>query len=356
MRGSALTRGWAARLRIATAAAITLAAGFAPERGDAAMVQATTSSSCNIRLDGPIEPGDRDRLKEAGEKLEDERVLCLNSPGGSFGEALLLMDVIGREADGFWTTIVDNGDRCEAECAFVFMAGRYVEQHAINGPRRRLHLGGTLRFELPKAPLAEGPQSAAAISAAYQQAVDAFAGLVSRERAAFMGPLSVLPRSLLLAIGSSPETPVTVDTVEQAGLLGIDLVGTQPLKQLSRAMLRQACANVESWSQGRPSSALPMDPAFKDAPIVSATHESQYPGLTDRALTCYTSALRDKTGNFLIRIDAREKGGRPIYATVQYIREGLQQGDGIRSEAVGFARNTAGWAIHPPQTPLSALR
>lgn len=108
----------------------------------------------HLRLEGPIVPGDGDRLAALlAEKLAtrtdlfNNTVVSLNSDGGDFYEGLKIADAISRNAV---STYVGRGDRCLSSCAIAFLGGQNVELRGRPpAPSRFLHAEGTLGFHSP---------------------------------------------------------------------------------------------------------------------------------------------------------------------------------------------------------------
>jgi hypothetical protein len=83
-----------------------------------------------VTLSGPIEPGDRQRLRafmaEQRQARWDLNCIDLNSPGGDVAAAVLIAAFVnGRpedQSDQLLTTI-HAGDTCASACALIFFAG-----------------------------------------------------------------------------------------------------------------------------------------------------------------------------------------------------------------------------------------
>lgn len=99
---------------------------------------------CDFTLSGDIAEGDAKRLVDAGfqEPANLPPTLCLDSDGGAFEEAILLMYAV----EGFGGTAVPAGSKCLSTCALVFMAGRSRDADGYCAPNRRLSARATLRF------------------------------------------------------------------------------------------------------------------------------------------------------------------------------------------------------------------
>ncbi len=104
----------------------------------------------HIHMSGPIRSGDTNKLlklmKFSNPMISTATViLSLNSPGGDFGEAIKLMDLLKRKSV---RTLVWRNHQCLSSCAFVFLSGIY-ETRMEQRPHRYLHISGRLGFHSP---------------------------------------------------------------------------------------------------------------------------------------------------------------------------------------------------------------
>ncbi len=207
-----------------------------------------TSPGCQLKLEGPIEAGDSEKLSAALDALGstggfDSRnvSMCLNSLGGNYDEALKLITTVLKHTNV--ATVVDRGAECYSACAFLFLAGN--AQRSEDGelaPDRTLDVRATLGFHAPylgrqtrTLPKRQLKTFAAALSA--------IAKLLEIDRR------ELFPRGLLakaLQIGSNEL--LYVDTIEKAGVWTIKLKGFKPPTALTARMLDQACRNKDMWT------------------------------------------------------------------------------------------------------------
>lgn len=113
-------------------------------------VAAFDQSFPHIHISGEIHEGDARRLRIILDRIgEGERIVLavfsLDSPGGSYNEALKMSDMI-LEANA--STLVWKGHRCLSACGLIFMGG-YYEHRMVRHPVRYLHLDGALGFHAP---------------------------------------------------------------------------------------------------------------------------------------------------------------------------------------------------------------
>ncbi|MZR11435.1 DUF1311 domain-containing protein [Maritimibacter sp. DP07] len=109
----------------------------------------------HLRVEGPIEPGDVDKLRSM---LREEKpnwtvdmfkdvVVSFNSDGGDFYEGLAMADMIAGLAV---STFVGPGDRCLSSCAIAFLGGSTIVLRGMpSWPSRFVHVDGVLGFHAP---------------------------------------------------------------------------------------------------------------------------------------------------------------------------------------------------------------
>ncbi len=204
-----------------------------------------SSPGCQLKLEGPIEAGDSDKLSAALDGLGstggfDSRnvSLCLNSLGGNYDEALKLITTVLKHTN--IATVVDRGAECYSACAFLFLAGN--AQRSEDGelaPDRTLDVRATLGFH---APYLEA-DTAEATMLNFRRGVTAIAKLLEIDRR------ELFPRGLLAkALQVRPNDLLYVDTIEKAGVWSIKLKGYKPPTALTTRMLDQACRSKDLWT------------------------------------------------------------------------------------------------------------
>ncbi len=203
------------------------------------------SPGCQLKLEGPIEAGDSEKLSVAFDKFRTEESifssnvsLCLNSLGGNYDEALKLITIVLKRMNV--TTVVDKGAECYSACAFLFLAGN--AQRSEDGelaPDRTLDVRATLGFH---APYLESDTTEATMLN-FRRGVNAIAKLLEIDRR------ELFPRGLLAkALQVEPHSLLYVDTIEKAGVWSVNLKGYKPPTALTARMLDQACRNKDMWT------------------------------------------------------------------------------------------------------------
>ena len=204
---------------------------------------------CQLKLEGPIEAGDSEKLSAALDALGsaggfDSRnvSLCLNSLGGNYDEALKLITTVLKHTNV--ATVVDRGAECYSACAFLFLAGN--AQRSEDGelaPDRTLDVRATLGFHAPYLQTGTGTDVAEATIENFRRGVNAIAKLLEIDRR------ELFPRGLLAkALQVRSNELLYVDTIEKAGVWSIKLKGYKPPTALTARMLDQACRNKDMWT------------------------------------------------------------------------------------------------------------
>jgi hypothetical protein len=227
-----------------------LALLFAPLVSSVVHVQAATLTAvtppqmCNLLFFGPVQEGDLDSLKSAISSMPagDPVNLCLNGPGGSFNEALRVVEFIAKSGRAI-RTLIDRGAECYSACALIFMAGRTADREPQ--PDRKLHVLGKLAFHAPFIKPGANNYDASVVEMAHREALRALARFLELNDKDFFSE-DLLTRMLL----KKSNEFLTVDTTEDAGRWRIDLLGYRKPASITPLLLQQACKNEMEWSQG----------------------------------------------------------------------------------------------------------
>ena len=207
--------------------------------------------TCTYSLTGDIVEGDGARLAEILRRPLDDNdygsfgILCLDSTGGSYAEAIKMIDALKENPAG---TYIRAGAKCLSACSLVFMAGR-VDEHETGPLRFRfLHANGQLGFHSPALEFPEGTYDKEIVETAYREALKSVSQAIDRlllsndaDGTAWMKPSII---SLMLA---TPAAEMAyIDTVDEVGRWGIGVV---PNRQIdgSKLDLRTGCNNLWAW-------------------------------------------------------------------------------------------------------------
>ncbi len=201
-----------------------------------------------ILLSGPIVAEDTERLRDLTDGLMTfggASRLRLNSPGGSFREAMTLSNLV---RDLGLITYVGAGDECLSACALVFMSGTEGGGDGSHMINRIMNHQATIGFHAPftlNRDL-EIPAEARALLMidAERNAMEAGSALV---RMAVDGRM---PTHLVEALMLVDQTEfLRADTVDRAGLWAIEIENALPMRTLDHERLESYCSNVFAWEQ-----------------------------------------------------------------------------------------------------------
>ncbi|MGI9478641.1 MAG: hypothetical protein ACR2PI_18205 [Hyphomicrobiaceae bacterium] len=205
------------------------------------------SLPCDYRLVGAVRPGLLDTIKA---KLVEAplQLVCLNSPGGSFVEAVKIAAYFKQSAV---STKIEAGARCESACALIFMAGSYYMHSVGHFHWRVLHPAGKLGFHAPKLLVKDGGYVAGAVEKAYDLALQTIADTVSgivMHKEGFAGSGPSIRSSLLAAMLRTPHSRMQyVDTVDQAGRWEIAVGPIATNRKVLPRDFERVCNNHLEW-------------------------------------------------------------------------------------------------------------
>jgi len=206
----------------------------------------TYHAPCHAMLSGVIVEGDADRLRQLLPGESDWGVyamgtptLCLDSPGGSFREALEIARYLSTT--GIQTHVAAN-DECLSACAISFLGGTYMwyEEGIASDRGRSIHATARLGFHGPALDVPDGQFSRAAVEEAFGTALLAAAEIFSR-----LEDLRISNEFALAFFDLPADEFLYIDTPERVRDLGVDVVGLAPLPtELSADSLRSICHDI----------------------------------------------------------------------------------------------------------------
>ncbi len=213
--------------------------------------------ACNVSLSGVIEKGDLEKLagqitalREKSDVRNSSRilVLCLDSQGGSFVEAVKIGKYLKQKIIG---TKIEKGARCESACALIFMSGNFPAHEAGAYHWRVMHPEARLGFHAPSLTLGEGTYDSKTVQKAYNLALQTISDTIFDVMTTtdFEGGLS-LEVSLLGEMLKTPSSQMSyVDTIDKVGRWKITLVPVLPERAVSDLLFAQGCINAFSWER-----------------------------------------------------------------------------------------------------------
>ncbi len=236
----------------AAACAVILLGGLSVATMSGAARAATIAPSsdktynCVVALSGVIEKGDAARLEAALERVPPAnpygdmvaRRICLDSPGGSFAEAIRMANVVYSK----FGTAVPRGATCESACSVVFLAGSMSPEDDRGVIADRImHPLARLGFHAPSLVVPEGQYDQTAVNKAYTVAVGGIGQLIG------VSGFIKLPTTLIAAMLETPPNQMMhIETVGQAARWQIAVAPTVAPDKLSDLGVINACNN---WYQ-----------------------------------------------------------------------------------------------------------
>jgi len=214
---------------------------------------------CQIRISGVIVHGDlltfKSKLPNGCEIAKAGPIICLNSPGGDFSEAL---DLAGCVAKGYSTYLEPNAT-CESACSWIFIAGI---NHDRGGTSlgRSIHVTAKLGFHAPyiDPSFIEQQRDSNTPPLSIHDAVDAYDQAVSEIGKGILrlakihtshGRLLPLIDASLLAeaLVRSPKELLLVDTVGKVTRWNIGVTGVRKVLPRGKDDIAMACRNALAY-------------------------------------------------------------------------------------------------------------
>ncbi len=211
---------------------------------------------CHYRLTGVIEKGDLEKLKAINQRHDEAliaarqepagKILCLDSPGGSFAEAVRFIEYFRTAQHG---TMIEPGAACESACALIFMGGLFFVYEDGIYPFRVLKQGGKLGFHSPDLVVDGGEYSDVAVSNSYRLALQSISGVIRSlvMHVARDGKPFFRPSLLATMLDTPPDAMAYVDTVDEIGRWDIFLMPQPQMPDLTDGAAIQLCESATAW-------------------------------------------------------------------------------------------------------------
>lgn len=262
-----------------------------------------------LRITGPFEKGDADRLRALLETLRGRAgrrpdgslaVAELSSGGGDILEGVKI-GYLFREFDV--ATLVRRGDRCLSACALAFLGGtaRHASPEVIVA--RRLEIGGQVGFHnvFLNYQALKNPETTAAETAARQGFEVALSGASTLVR--YAADMGIAPGFVARLLGRPTEHFDYVDSIETFAALGIC-----PTEALMPAIPRErqainVCNNALGWEKADAGQAAQM--SVRDGRVALLTRlQSSIAAneVSDRLAAQLGAALASKDESILAQI------------------------------------------------------
>ncbi len=236
-------------LSLAAATVLSLLFGTTAHAGELSE-DLTGSGDCTDHFTGQVAAGDLAKIKARFEDEYGGATLCLDSPGGSFSEALDIAEYLLFHPDSI-ATRVKTGAVCESACSLIFLAGKQVEEGETYWMTydRTLEPGARLGFHAPSLGLPAGATySSSHVTQGFKVAIEA------ARRAFEMSTIpdnnDAGPRAFASAyvmarfLGTAPEDMYMIDTVGDAILAEIPVTNYSTRVRADERLIRTICDNV----------------------------------------------------------------------------------------------------------------
>lgn len=206
-----------------------------------------------VDVDGPLAPGTAERvaaiLSEPRARAAPRRLAVLRSEGGAWAEGVALARLFRASHVG---TVVPEGARCLSACAIAFLGGAVEDPAAGTVSARAMGATSRLGFHAPYLTLRNRMFLITDVERAYAQAVESMLLIFS-----LADDLEVDTKLLTDLLVSGEDTFEFVDSVGEAGRLGIYVTGSTGPARPSMEQIRTYCANAFAWRRGPGGAAQP---------------------------------------------------------------------------------------------------
>lgn len=202
---------------------------------------------CSHRFSGSIEKGDLAKFNiiRPGQTIT---VLCLDSPGGSFAEAVKIGEFMKEQNIG---TLLERDAKCLSACSLIFMSGSYYAHEVGSLFWRIMHPKAQLGFHVPSLIVEEGNYQKESVEKAYQIAMKSISEMIFKlvRKSGYIGG-DTMKTGLVGHMISTPfDQMYMIDTVDKVGRWDIRLEPAPARGRLTDRQYYHACENLQKWSQ-----------------------------------------------------------------------------------------------------------
>lgn len=236
----------------------------------------------HLYLQGDIEQGDRKKIESRLAELDKRQfpkqcaqargtiVLHLDSDGGSFAEALQILDLLVAQ---YIETKVDANEKCFSACAIVFFAGNDAAD-AQHVPNRKMDLTAQVGLHAPFLEIGNRSYEKEVVEGAYDLAIKNIAELIRRSSDIDIDPV-FLPEFL----EKGRLKFLMIDDVDKIGRFRVTVPIPQ-LKFITPQMISNYCVNAHEWEKKRKSVPFKSDPQ----PALRTNGQQSYKELTQKTV------------------------------------------------------------------------
>jgi len=212
---------------------------------------------CDIELSGQIVPGDLDQLRSAFQRVLGTRwpadvyseppfrPLCLNSPGGSLGEAIRIAQFVHENSI---TTILPPNSICQSACSWIFMLGN-AEAGEGGGPARFMHHTARLSIHAPSIDFGTAETiRREPVERAFNQVIQGLGVVlaIANQVSIFDARPFIDSDFIEMAFNHTGENWFEIDTVHKAGRWRIGVFGLDAPERLDERAAWDLCNNLTS--------------------------------------------------------------------------------------------------------------
>ena len=263
-------------------------------------------------LKGIIEDGDLAKLIAL--KGEQNILLVLDSPGGSFAEAIKIARYLHENQI---STEIGADQKCLSACAIAFLGGGKAGAEGLTFISRSLHPTGRLALHAPYLEMADEKYQKDVVEVAYELAMRNIADLLR-----LSSSLSVDADLLPVILEKGRREFYDVNSVDRAGQFKVRIAHDTKLAQFSPHMLFNYCRNGLAWWAKR-----------SQVDYFTTIRESSDNPLNNDV--SYRDVLAGKEPNIAYRVQqipAKTPGG---YATTRVVLEiGHTEPEGIHTSQI----------------------
>ena len=212
---------------------------------------------CDIELRGQIVPGDLEQLRAAFAKVlgttwpseihsePPYRPLCLDSPGGSLGEAIRIAQFVHENSI---TTILPPDSICQSACSWIFMLGNARGGEA-GSASRRMHYTARLSIHAPSINFGTAETVAREpVENAFNQVIQSLGVVlgIANQVSIWDARPFIDADFIEMAFNHVGEDWFEIDTVHKAGRWRIEVFGFDAPERLDERAAWDLCNNLTS--------------------------------------------------------------------------------------------------------------
>jgi hypothetical protein len=270
-----------------------------------------TTDERPMLLKGVIEDGDLDKLKRVA---GDESIkLALDSPGGSFAEAIKIARYLHEKQVA---TEVGAGQKCLSACAIAFMGGSAPGPEGLTQVARTLHPTGRLGLHAPYLEMADENYQKDVVEVAYELAMRNIADLIR-----LSSSLAVDSKLLPLVLEKGRKDFYDIGTVDRAGRFKVRIATESRVAKFSPRMLFHYCRNGLAWWA---------DQSYADYFVMM--RESSQDALNNDI--SYRDVLAGKEPNVTFQVRRKPKGAVGYAQTIVALEIGHTEPEGIHTSQI----------------------